>query len=125
MPEVESQDTVESLLEELGGEVQSYNLVMPIRTDDLSVVAREGIPDDGSKRLIRWSVSRGGFVWTKNNEWEVEPQPSSRTDEFLQRARYDTLLQALQAAKRAKEHEEVRARELQRRHPESDRHPEG
>jgi hypothetical protein len=36
-------------------------------------------------------------VLNRGGEWEFEPMPSSRTDEFLARVRFDTLLDAVAA----------------------------
>lgn len=35
-----------------------------------------------------WCVSNGSSVLNKNGEWEWEPQPSSRTDEFIAETRF-------------------------------------
>lgn len=35
-----------------------------------------------------WVVTDGGLVLNSSNDWEYEPQPSSRTVEFLQRTRF-------------------------------------
>lgn len=43
-----------------------------------------------------WAIVRGdsGSVWNTYGEWEFEPSPSSRDDEFFARCRY-TLDQAM------------------------------
>mgnify|MGYP001591645006 CR=1 FL=1 len=39
-----------------------------------------------------WAVcDQAGNVWTRQQEWEWEPQPSSRDDAFLERARWSLL----------------------------------
>lgn len=48
---------------------------------------------------IRWAVYRQGFVLTKGGKWVYEPIPSSRTDAFLKRTRFD-LETALRLARR-------------------------
>lgn len=45
-----------------------------------------------------WKVTRGPCVLAKDGEWEYEPQPSSRDDEFYARCRYDTYDDAANAA---------------------------
>ncbi len=35
-----------------------------------------------------WAIRCGGLCWTRDRGWEAEPMPSSRTDEFLARARF-------------------------------------
>lgn len=47
-----------------------------------------------------WAVRRDGFVLNRDFEWEWEPMPSSRDDEFLARCRWQ-LASALEAASRA------------------------
>jgi hypothetical protein len=37
----------------------------------------------------RYCVDDGyGFVWNKMNEWEYEPSPSNRENDFIERTRY-------------------------------------
>lgn len=45
----------------------------------------------------KWAVVDGPFVLNRDGEWEHEPLPSSRTEEFLARARFD-LEEAFEAA---------------------------
>lgn len=45
----------------------------------------------------RWAIVDGGCVLAEDGQWEVEPQPSSRTDAFKMRTRY-TLAEAMQRA---------------------------
>ncbi|EZP51418.1 hypothetical protein [Delftia sp. RIT313] len=61
----------------------------------------------GSARIERVAQSRGGFKWAVREfgevlnlegEWESEPSPSARDDEFLMRCRFDTAQQAIDAA---------------------------
>jgi hypothetical protein len=47
-----------------------------------------------------WAVRHIGAVLDKDGDWEVEPQPSSRDDEFYDRARFDTFAEALESAVR-------------------------
>lgn len=35
-----------------------------------------------------WSIMQGSNVYTREGTWEWEPQPSSRDDAFLERARW-------------------------------------
>lgn len=48
-----------------------------------------------------WAVRRDGRVLNKQGKWEYEPQPSSRTDDLLERCRFDTARAAINAAKAA------------------------
>ena len=57
---------------------------MPIRIE-----ARE--QRDGTRK---WAVCQGGNCLRKDGFWEIERQPSSRSDEFLALTRYETKEQA-------------------------------
>lgn len=46
----------------------------------------------------KWSVRLDGNCLNKRGDWEWEPMPSSRDDEFLNRCRFETLEEALDAA---------------------------
>lgn len=36
-----------------------------------------------------WAVKKGGRVWNESaNDWEYEPTPSNREDDFIDRTRY-------------------------------------
>lgn len=39
---------------------------------------------------ILYAIRQAGAVFTRNAKWEFEPIPSSRTDAFIQRARFNT-----------------------------------
>ena len=43
----------------------------------------------------RWAVARDGAVLAKDGQWEFEPQPSNRDEEFFERCRYDSPESAL------------------------------
>lgn len=45
-----------------------------------------------------WSVRLNGDCLNKSGEWEREPMPSSRDDEFLERCRFSTAQEAINAA---------------------------
>lgn len=47
---------------------------------------------------VRYAIRQAGACMDANGEWEIEPIPSSRTDEWLDRFRYDTLEAAKAAA---------------------------
>lgn len=46
----------------------------------------------------KWKVSNGGYCLTKTGDWEFEPIPSNRTDDFIARCRFDTDHEAIDAA---------------------------
>jgi hypothetical protein len=50
-----------------------------------------------------WKVCYRGSVLNQYDEWEYEPMPSSRTDEFLARCRFASAERAIAAALAAKE----------------------
>lgn len=55
-----------------------------------------------------WKVKRGdSHCLNKDGEWEYEPLPSSRDDDFLTRCRYSTADEAIDAALKAKAAEPV------------------
>lgn len=45
----------------------------------------------------KWAVCNLGDVLNKNGQWEYEPQPSSRSDEFIECTRFDTVEEAYEA----------------------------
>lgn len=45
-----------------------------------------------------WAVSNGGSCLAKDGEWEYEPLPSSRDDDFLKRCRFATFEEAVERA---------------------------
>lgn len=51
---------------------------------------------DGS---VLWSIVWIGYVFNKGGEWEYDPLPSSRDDEFLARCRWDSFDAAVAMAK--------------------------
>jgi hypothetical protein len=46
----------------------------------------------------KWKVLNGGYCLTKTGDWEWEPLPSSRTDEFIERCRFNSAQEAIDAA---------------------------
>lgn len=82
---------------EIGVLVDCYTLSVDVSKDRFASPVRiqrarqmEG-PD-------KWKVERDGSVLNKSGDWEYEPLPSSRSDEFLARCRYDTAQEAIRAA---------------------------
>lgn len=56
---------------------------------------------DGS---IKYAVKEGPWAANKHGEWEYEPPPSSRDDDYLERCRWDDFEDAaLMAQRKAKE----------------------
>lgn len=50
--------------------------------DDIWIVRTDHVKDT-------WKIWNGSSVYNTFQEWEWEPQPSSRNDEFFSRTRYD------------------------------------
>lgn len=61
---------------------------------------------DGS---VKWAVRDAGWCLGKGLEWEYEPMPSSRDDDFLARCRFDTLDEAMHAGVEALKQEALEA----------------
>ncbi len=83
-------------------EIKEHAIVWLI-TPDSSALAGDGIwleRRDGFKGR-RWAVTRRGCVLNKSGVWEFEPQPSSRTDEWLETVRWSDMQDAITAALRA------------------------
>ena len=49
----------------------------------------------------KWCVRRRGDCLNHDAEWEWEPMPSSRDDDFYARCRFDTLAEAVAAYNRS------------------------
>lgn len=61
--------------------------------DWLTVERRDGY------KGTRWAVCDKGLVLNHKGAWEYEPMPSSRTDAFKMRCRFDTFDEAYNAAR--------------------------
>lgn len=44
---------------------------------------------------VKWDIVQAGMCFNKAGEWEYEPMPSSRTDEFIARTRWEVPQEAL------------------------------
>jgi hypothetical protein len=51
----------------------------------------------------RWAVRQGGNCLNNEGEWEYEPMPSSRDDDFYARCRFNSLRDAIMAMMTVKE----------------------
>ncbi len=47
---------------------------------------------------IKYAIRYGEYCLNKKNKWEWEPQPSSRTDAFYKRCRFDSFEDAVKRA---------------------------
>lgn len=82
-----------------GAVVAAYALPAPARAHDEIRIERArqmSGPD-------LWAVRYRGDVLNKQGEWEWEPMPSGRDEDFLARARFATSDEAIAAAIRARE----------------------
>lgn len=68
-------------------------------SDSISIERCEGhrLP----KQPYMWAVRQSGFCLAKDGDWECEPIPSSRDEEFYQRCRFETYMEAELAARKA------------------------
>jgi hypothetical protein len=88
-------------------EVMSEDIGLPVAAYDAGYEVRIEAAKQIDGRTL-WKV-RDGFsnVLGKTGEWEWEPMPSSRDDEFLSRCRFDTARQALECLQRARTTQET------------------
>ena len=47
----------------------------------------------------RWAIRQKGFCLNKKGKWEYEPLPSSRTEAFFKRCRWDDRDEAIRVVK--------------------------
>lgn len=73
---------------------------MACRVEDLPIRIEARDQRDGTRK---WAVLQGGNCLRKDGEWELEMQPSSRSDEFLAMTRYASKEEAHAAHERLKE----------------------
>ena len=66
------------------------------RVSDNGVYVEKRNQRDGTSRFV---VIQQGEVLAKDGRWEWEPQPSSRTDAFVERTRFDSLNAAIDAVR--------------------------
>lgn len=78
--------------------IAAYALPVAARDPDVRIERARQI--NGS---ALWAVRRVGTVLNKQGEWEWEPMPSNRDDEFLARTRFDSADEAIAAAIRARD----------------------
>ncbi len=64
---------------------------------DRVVIDLVGNPEN----VVRWAIRQAGFCLNRKGDWEYEPIPSSRTEAFFKRCRFNTLEDAVAAWKRA------------------------
>jgi hypothetical protein len=81
--------------------VSEYTLVEcdPVKGPAGSVTINRQRQRDDS---YRWAVRAGGFCLNEHGAWEYEPIPSSRTDGFLRRCRFESVEAALSAWEKRK-----------------------
>lgn len=108
-PDAAQEIPLESLLQPVAYE-------LPLRRDTRGMrpcrIERESRPDG----TATWAVRVDGACLARDGVWEVEPQPSSRLPDFLQRCRFPTLQQAAAAALPADEERQREHEQLQQQH---------
>jgi hypothetical protein len=57
-----------------------------------NVVIRRALQRDGTSL---WKIVKDGFVLGRDGNWHYEPQPSSRTDQHIEKTRWETPYVAL------------------------------
>ena len=62
--------------------------------DSYKRIRIDAVKFDAHQMPISWAIRYDGSVLNKNGEWEWEPQPSSRDDDFINRTRFDTAQEA-------------------------------
>jgi hypothetical protein len=79
----------------VGVRVESYSL--PDAEIEIVRVKQRSGPD-------KWKAFHGGcYCLNKAGQWELEPMPSSRDGDFVDRCRFDTAQEAIDAARKEKE----------------------
>jgi hypothetical protein len=87
--------------------------VRALREDAVSQgvrIERYSVPESGIEIIrtdqrtgpAKWKVFKDGYCLSKFGGWEYEPMPSSRTDDFIERCRFDSAQKAIDAARGAK-----------------------
>lgn len=79
----------------------SEGLGLPVAAYDAGGEVRIEAAKQMDGRVL-WKVREHGNVLAKTGEWEWEPMPSGRDDEFLDRCRFDTPQEALACLRGAK-----------------------
>lgn len=73
-------------------EVKAYWLKKPDKFGSGAVTVEQVPGPCGYK----WAIRRGGGECLANDgEWEIEPMPSGRDEEFMERCRFDTIEEAM------------------------------
>lgn len=91
----------QAIAAEYGARIQSYMIDAPPGHEFDSIeIIQTGAQRDGQfdPAADVWAIRKlGHHVLNHDGQWEIEPQPSSRDDEFMARCRF-TLMAALPAA---------------------------
>ena len=77
-------------------------LVEPMRDEDCKPGQRywpngvKAVPVyQENPEIILWKITDSTYCLNKHGKWEYEPLPSSRTNDFLSRCRFDSLEDAI------------------------------
>lgn len=75
-------------------EVAAYWLICPHNRSRRVVTLDKIVHLDST---VKWKIAEASYTFNKNGKWEHEPPiPSTRTDEYLQNNRYDSIDEALE-----------------------------
>jgi hypothetical protein len=86
-----------------GATISSYSISVEDKIDADELDANAFIIERTRQRdgSVLWVVRANGRCLNKSGEWEWEPMPSSRDDEFLARCRFDSAVAARAALAKA------------------------
>lgn len=91
MPLYEIMKDTEKLLERIDA-IVSGEAPMQLEISAYALPRDCGIIERCSQRdrSYKWAIRRNGSCFNNEGEWEYEPMPSSRDDDFMLRCRYDS-----------------------------------
>ena len=81
--------------ERLDAQISAYSIPISGKRFDNEITVQQSRQIEGPPL---WAVRLNGECLNKSGEWEWEPMPSSRDDEFLARCRFATHTEAIRAA---------------------------
>ncbi|MES1979596.1 MAG: Lar family restriction alleviation protein [Pseudomonadota bacterium] len=81
--------------ERLDAQISAYSIPVSSKRFDNEITVQRARQIEGPPL---WAVRLNGECLNKSGEWEWEPMPSSRDDEFLARCRFATHTEAIDAA---------------------------
>jgi hypothetical protein len=89
---IEENKCLSARVAELEENLSGYYLIKPSVNEFGSVVIERCAQLDGSDK---WAIRSRGMCMRKDGSMEFEPRPSNRTDEFLERTRWNSMQEAI------------------------------